>query len=55
MVASGKYKDVAEAADKTVKSYLAVRPEKALVEKYNARYAVFKKLYPALKPCFGII
>lgn len=55
MVANGKYKDIVEAADKTVKSYLAVRPEKALVEKYDERYAVFKKLYPALKPCFGII
>ena len=27
-------------------------PEKELVEKYEKKYQVFKKLYPALKPVF---
>ena len=29
------------------------QPDAALVEKYNARYAVWRKLYPALKVSFA--
>lgn len=55
MVAGGKYKTIEEAAAKTVKSKTAAKPDKELVKLYDERYAVFKKLYPALKDSFASI
>ncbi|MCR4704636.1 MAG: xylulokinase [Lachnospiraceae bacterium] len=53
MVACGAYKNVSEAAKAIVKVTSHVEPDPALVEKYNARYETFKKLYPALKDVFA--
>ena len=54
-VACGEYADVKEAAEKLVKVVDTVEPEPELVEKYEARYAQFKAIYPALKPVFALI
>ena len=54
-VACGEYGSVEEIADKVVKIIDTVEPEPELVEKYEARYAQFKEIYPACKPLFGII
>ncbi len=51
-VACGEYKNVEEIAAKIVKIVDTVEPEAELVEKYNARYAQFKEIYPACKPLF---
>ena len=51
-VACGEYKSVEEIADKVVKIVDTVEPESVLVEKYEARYARFKEIYPACKPVF---
>ncbi len=51
-VACGEYKSVEEIADKVVKIVDTVEPDPALVEKYEARYARFKEIYPACKPVF---
>ncbi len=53
MVASGAYATVEDAAKAIVVSRYAIGPEPALVEKYNDRYAVYRSLYPALKPSFA--
>ena len=51
-VACGEYKSVEEIADKVVKIVDTVEPDSVLVEKYEARYARFKEIYPACKPVF---
>ncbi|MBP5373145.1 MAG: xylulokinase [Clostridia bacterium] len=55
MVASGKYNSVEEAVDKTTGFIDKIYPDPLLAEKYDERYLVFKKLYPALKPVFPLI
>jgi xylulokinase len=52
MVGAGRYKTVAECAQKLVTFVDEVRPEEELVEGYNARYKNYIKLYPALKGVF---
>ena len=49
MVACGEYATVYEAADATVKKTLAVKYDPALKEIYDRGYAVYRRLYPALK------
>lgn len=54
-VACGEYASVEEIAGKVVKIVDTVEPEPELVEKYNARYAQFKEIYPACKPVFDVL
>lgn len=51
-VACGEYKTVEEAAAKIVKVIDVVKPEKDLVEAYEARYQTFKNIYPTVKKLF---
>ncbi len=52
-VSCGEYSDVKEIAGKVVKVVETVEPDPVLVEKYEKRYAQFKKLYPACRPLFA--
>ena len=54
MVACGVYPDVVSAADAIVKVVDTIEPDPELVEKYNARYARFKEIYPLLKAWFNM-
>lgn len=51
MVGCGEYADVKSAADAIVRVSETVLPDKS-AEKYRERYAMFAKLYPALKDVF---
>jgi xylulokinase len=51
-VACGEYASVEEACKKLVKIVDTVEPEAELVEKYEARYQQFKKIYPTVKALF---
>ena len=52
-VACGAYPSVQTCAEALVHAKNTTQPDAALVEKYNARYAVWHKLYPALKISFA--
>ena len=52
-VGCGLYGSVAEAAEAIVKKKDTILPDPALVEKYEERYAKWRKLYPALKEFFA--
>ena len=52
-VACGAYPSVQACAEALVHAKSTTQPDAALVEKYNARYAVWRKLYPALKVSFA--
>ena len=54
-VACGEYASVEEAAEKLVKVVDTVEPDPVIAAKYEARYAQFKEIYPALKPVFELI
>lgn len=54
-VACGEFKSVEEAAARVVKIVDTVEPDPELAEKYEARYAQFKEIYPACRPLFEII
>lgn len=54
-VACGEYGSVEEAAAEIVKVKETVKPQKELVEKYEAKYQVFRQIYPALKPVYAIM
>ena len=54
-VACGEYASVQEACGKTVRVTSAVAPEPELAARYEARYRVFRQLYPALKPLFPVL
>jgi xylulokinase len=49
MTACGEYPTVYDAADATVRKTLAVKADPARTAAYNEGYAIYKKLYPALK------
>lgn len=49
MVACGAYNDVFEAAQKIVRVKETILPDAETAKKYDERYTVFTKLYPALK------
>lgn len=51
-VACGVFASVEDAAEKLVRIVDTVEPEAALVEKYEARYAQFKQIYPTCRPLF---
>ena len=52
MVGAGEYASVEEATEKTVNYTEVAFPDEATVKKYNAKYEVFKALYPALKDVY---
>ena len=52
MVACGEYASVEEVCQKLVSVASVVKPEPALVAKYEARYQQFRKIYPAVKALF---
>ena len=49
MVGAGEYADTETAAGAIVRFSETVRPDPETVDKMNAKYAVFRQLYPALK------
>lgn len=49
-VACGAYESVADCSRALVKIKSETKPDPTLVQKYNTRYAVWKQLYPLLKP-----
>ncbi len=51
-VGCGEYKNVEEATDKIVKVSDKLSPDAELVKKYEVKYNVWKKIYPALKDVF---
>ena len=51
-VGCGKYESVQAACEKLVHVVDTVEPDPVLVEKYEARYQEFRKLYPAVKEFF---
>ena len=51
-VGCGVYATVEEAAKKLVKVIDTVKPEPALVEKYEAKYQIFRNIYPQVKGLF---
>ena len=53
MVAAGEYGSVQEVCDKFVRVASTVKPEPALVAKYEKRYQQFKQIYPACKALFA--
>jgi xylulokinase len=54
-VACGEYPDVESAAAAIVKVVDTVEPQPELVEKYEARYQQFRRIYPACKELFQAI
>ena len=53
MVACGEYDSVRSCCEKLTSVASTVKPEPALVAKYEARYQQFKKIYPACKELFA--
>ena len=51
-VGCGAFASVEEAGDKLIRVVDVTEPEAELVAKYEKKYQVFKKLYPALKEVF---
>ncbi|MDO5293570.1 MAG: xylulokinase [bacterium] len=51
-VGCGKYASVEEASNKLIQIVSTIEQDKETVEKYNAKYEVFKELYPALKDVY---
>ena len=49
----GEYATVQECADKLIKIKSVTEPDPALVKKYAARYELWHKLYPTLKPLYA--
>jgi xylulokinase len=54
-VADGEYASVEEIAAKVVRVKKTVEPDPELVAKYEARYQVFRQLYPACKPLYDLM
>ncbi len=52
MVACGACRSVDEVCAKLVRVVETVEPEPELVERYEARYRQFRKIYPVMKPLF---
>ncbi len=53
MVTCGAYASVQEACDSLVHVASTVKPDPAIAARYEERYQLFKKIYPALKPVFA--
>ena len=54
-VACGVYASVEEAAEKIVRVVDTIEPDTELVEKYEARYQKFARIYPTMKELFSDI
>jgi len=54
-VGAGAWPNVVSACQATVKTSAATRPDLAQVAAYCSAYAVYRELYPALKPFFGAL
>ena len=54
-VTCGEYASVEEAAAAIVKVVDTVEPDKALTQKYEARYRQFRNIYPACRELFDKI
>lgn len=52
MVGCGEYADVKEAADRIVRVREEICPNPKKVERYNKKYGIYKRFYPALKEIF---
>ncbi len=53
MVTCGAYASVQEACDSLVHVASTVKPDPAIAARYEERYQLFRKIYPALKPVFA--
>ena len=53
MVGAGEYKSVREAADAIVRVSETRMPDPAAVRRYDEKYQLFRRLYPALKALRG--
>lgn len=51
-IGCGVFANAEEAGEKLIRVTDVVEPEENLVQKYEKKYQVFKKLYPALQPVF---
>lgn len=51
-VGCGEYKTVEEAAGELIQVTETTEPEEDIVRLYDKKYAVFKEIYPALKPIY---
>lgn len=54
-VGTGKYADVASAADEIIHIVSTVEPDEEIAARYEEKYQQFKQIYPALKPVFNAI
>lgn len=54
-VACGEYDSVRTACDRLIRVSSTVKPEPEIARRYEARYQVFRQIYPAVKPLFRII
>ena len=54
-VSCGEFASVEEASSKLVKVVATTKPEPALTARYDARYQIFRQLYPAMKPLFRLV
>ncbi|MBO5459153.1 MAG: xylulokinase, partial [Lachnospira sp.] len=54
-VGTGKYADVASAADQIIHVVSTVEPDAEIAARYEEKYQQFKQIYPALKPVFNAI
>lgn len=52
MVGCGEYKTVGDACAACVRGDVTTEPDAELVKAYDAKYAIFKQLYPAMKSVF---
>ncbi|MDO4787615.1 MAG: xylulokinase [Johnsonella sp.] len=48
-----EFANIKEAAEKLIRITHRIEPDQALVQKYEEKYHIFTKLYPALKPLFN--
>ena len=55
MVGCGEYESVEQATKRLVRTQDSILPSEELVELYNQKYEVFKRLYPALKDVYKLI
>lgn len=51
-VGCGRFESVRSASESLVKVISTIEPEEDIMNKYNARYEKFKRIYPALKDIF---
>ena len=55
MVGAKEFASVSEAAKKIVRTSGVVTPDPEITEKYERKYQLFKRLYPALKDSFALM